>query len=302
MYRTAKLALLLSILTTGCDEPAQFSPADANTTHRTAVGDGDPPPDPVLEPDDICAPGAEADDPQSLDTELAVPVVPGIIESRMFLLDPPTLFSGDTMEVTIETMTLAPAEVSHTIGGQRIPYTLDTTDSVFDMAGTYLAEDERITEWVIDRTFDGMSLDCDTVYEAAQQHFLKTCTKAFTKTFTASYLGERTIQADLGSSLESKPRGELRGTVKAYDVTLTYTYDLFGQQLSDPDVSIKAQDAFDNLTELSETGSLKTPIEYELSLLASDVFGGCLYVVGTHTETLDGASESEFRLQWEVEW
>jgi hypothetical protein len=206
------------------------------------------------------------------------------------------------MDVTIDTMTLAPAEVSHSIDGQRIPYTLDTTDRVFDIAGTYLAEDKRITEWVIDHTFEGMSLDCDVVYEAAQQHFLKTCTKVFAKTFTASFLGERTIQADLGSSLESKPRGELRGTVKAYDVTVTYTYDLYGQQLSDPDFSIKPKDALDNLTELSETGSLKTPIEYELSLQASEVFGGCLYVVGTHTETLDGASESEFFLQWEVEW
>ena len=118
----------------------------------------------------------------------------------------------------------------------------------------------------------------------------------------AELFGSETPRADLGSTLSPKPAAELTGSVKAYDVQLTYTYDLLGNQLSDPEFTYKPRNLLDNLQELEETGALKTPVQYELTLRTSQVVPGCLFSVLRYTEQIDGESEVEFHVQWEVEF
>ena len=176
------------------------------------------------------------------------------------------------------------------------------SNTVFDRFTSYLAQDEKVSEWFILNSHEGLSLDCTTGFDAAEQHLFKICTKFVEKTLKAEFLGETPIRTDLGSTLQPKPEAQLKGRIKAYDVTVTYTYDIFGNVLSDPDFKVKPKEALLNLTELHHTGKLATPVEYELSLVASDVLPGCLSAVARYTDRLGGTTDASFNIEWEFEF
>ena len=303
MTRTASLVLLISSMVVGCDHSVVPLAAEGQL-YRTGVGgpeDGPEPEEPALEPEHTCAPAWEADDPEQIDGEVPAPVRAGVLQAQVTMLKPPGI-DGDVADILLDFETLEPSVLSHLVDGQRVPYVLDLGDRVFERAGSYLAQDEHITEWVIDGTHEGLSLECDMVYEQAQQQFIKTCGKTVVKTLKAELTGAEMPRADLGTSLAPKPSVEFSGSIKAYDIQVTYTYDLYGRQLSDPEFSYKAKTVIENLVELEETGTLKTPVEYELSVTASEVLPGCVYGVFRHTQHLDGASEAEFYLQWQFDF
>ena len=301
MTRTKPIALLLTLCALGCDDAAPtFSELDEG--YRTAVGSGDPPQEePALEPEHTCAPAWEEDDPENLQQEEPLPLNAGQVQFRLSMLETPSLLDP-TADASLDFTTLQPAEVQHVVDGLRVPYRMAESNTVFDRFTSYLAQDEKVSEWILSDSHDGLSLDCETGYDLAEQHFFKICKKVLEKTLKAEFLGETPIRSDLGSTLKPKPESQLKASVKAYDLTVTYTYDFMGNVLSDPDFSIKPLDALTNLTELHHTGKLDTPVQYELSLLASDILPGCVSAVGRYTDRLDGSSDATFMIEWQFDF